>query len=594
MKAIGFSLEDEDASEVEHEDFMRGVIAKFGLRCFFCNLEGHFKSDCPQFWDAVADIKHPRHEEALSGVKASKSRLLSEAEARRKDKPQELATKKMQAVTEEIREPEPVTAADGNVVMKAKTGTELIADCHGGTEVNLVTALGFYSMFGSLESLLNLEQKQEMVKAISVEVFPGVLQTEQKYIGKWREAIETEMNIRQSESYYRPSGARYLVGSTLAPMCKSRYPVHFVAVDVKSTRTIVDQAFSVPKWVRLTRMSEKSYELLCKMFSAVPERTKEELESILGRRFMGYVSGNFSDFERQKQRGSTVTDYNTVDENDEVHRVMMEVEPLLEASGKRNWRSIMLTHDEFPCHCLLQTWWYPERSNLVLIWDSGELLSMGLPDSSGPITIVMVGVMMAIRLLEAHVRENNRQEAPTREQLQKLDCLKDLDLFETMCKILNIPMEVKKIWARRRLMPWFRANMTAWLYEYAKKHMSKHGRVYSGYQLDIGAGAFKRAFVTNRNAMTTAVKKISRTSERSGKEEMLKEDLERNVTLCLHNSFCRNRESNVDPLPCCKQRVEEQKCWRTASNSVRIANEVLQDTETESAESVSQEEEMEH
>ena len=72
------------------------------------------------------------------------------------------------------------------------------------------------------------------------------------------------------------------------------------------------------------------------MFSADPERTKEELESILGRKFMGYVSGNFSDFERQKQRGSTVTDYNTVDENDEVHRVMMEVEPLLEASGKRN------------------------------------------------------------------------------------------------------------------------------------------------------------------------------------------------------------------------------------------------------------------
>ena len=63
---------------------MRGVIAKFGPRCFFCNLEGHFKSEYPQFWDAVADIKHPRHDEALSGVKASKARLLSEAEARRK------------------------------------------------------------------------------------------------------------------------------------------------------------------------------------------------------------------------------------------------------------------------------------------------------------------------------------------------------------------------------------------------------------------------------------------------------------------------------------------------------------------------------
>ena len=133
------------------------------------------------------------------------------------------------------------------------------------------------------------------------------------------------MNIRHSETYRRQTAARYLVGSTLAPMCKSRYPVHFVAVEVKSTRTIVDQAFSVPKCVRLARMSEKSYDLLFKIFSAVPERIKAELESILGKKFMGYATGNFSDFERQKQKGSTVTDYNAVYENDEVQRVMMEL-----------------------------------------------------------------------------------------------------------------------------------------------------------------------------------------------------------------------------------------------------------------------------
>ena len=142
---------------------------------------------------------------------------------------------------------------------------------------------------------------------------------------------------------------------------------------------------------------------------------------------------------------------------------------------------------------------------------------MGLPDSSQPKTIVKLGVMMALRWLEAHVGENNRQETPAKEQLQELDCLKDLDLFETTCKILIIPMEVKKIWNRRRLMPWFRAKMTAWLYEYAKKHMSKHSRVYSAYQLDIGAGAFKRAFIFHRNALATTVKRISRTSECGGR-----------------------------------------------------------------------------
>ena len=97
--------------------------------------------------------------------------------------------------------------------------------------------------------------------------------------------------------------------------------------------------------------------------------------------------------------------------------------------------------------------------------------------------------------------------------------------------------------------------MTAWLNEYAKKQMSKHSRVYSAFQLEIGAGAFKRAFVTHRNTLTTIAKRTFRTSECDGKEkeEMLKEDLERNVKLCLHSSLCRNRESNVDPLPCCKK-----------------------------------------
>ena len=124
-----------------------------------------------------------------------------------------------------------LTILFGNMVMKAKTETELTADCHGGTEGSLVTALGFCSMFDSLESLLNLEQNYEMLTAISLEVFLGVSQTENKQIGKWSEVMEVKMNSRQSETYRRPSGSRYLVGSTMAPMWKSRYSVHLVAVE---------------------------------------------------------------------------------------------------------------------------------------------------------------------------------------------------------------------------------------------------------------------------------------------------------------------------------------------------------------------------
>ena len=84
MKAIVYFLDEVDATDEDHEENVRGLIMKYGPRCFFCNLQGHFKSDCTQFWGAVADSKHPRRDEALSGVKSSRARRLNEAEGGRR------------------------------------------------------------------------------------------------------------------------------------------------------------------------------------------------------------------------------------------------------------------------------------------------------------------------------------------------------------------------------------------------------------------------------------------------------------------------------------------------------------------------------
>ena len=54
--------------------------------------------------------------------------------------------------------------------------------------------------------------------------------------------------------------------------------------------------------------------------------------------------------------------------------------------------------------------------------------------------------MMAIRWLEARAKENNRQETTTKEQLERDDCLSDSYLFEIMRKVVNNPMEARKIW----------------------------------------------------------------------------------------------------------------------------------------------------
>ena len=93
-------------------------------------------------------------------------------------------------------------------------------------------------------------------------------------------------------------------------------------------------------------------------------------------------------------------------------------------------------------------------------------------------------------------------------------------------------------------MPWFRAVMTSWTYECSKRHMSRNTEAYHCFDLDIGPGAYMRAFLTHSNAVTTAVKRVAGAPcvTEAEKREVLRADLERNVSLCLHNSFCRNWE----------------------------------------------------
>ena len=222
----------------------------------------------------------------------------------------------------------------GRLSMSDKSAMELVADCDGVTDVNLITALRFCSMTSSIESLERLERAHELVTSLSVEIFPGALQTEQK-IGGWREALENEMNLKDSEAYHRPTGSKYMVGSSSAPYCNSKYPTHMVVMDARTQQVLVDQLFSVPKCVRLARMSERSYDLLAKIFRAVPKRSESELQDVVGEEFMRLNEGNVSEFQKQKASGALPTEFPTIEEKDDLHRILMEVEPLLGASGYR-------------------------------------------------------------------------------------------------------------------------------------------------------------------------------------------------------------------------------------------------------------------
>ena len=103
---------------------------------------------------------------------------------------------------------------------------------------------GFFSRMCSLRSL---ESEHYLGTALSVESWPGALQTTQKHIRGWKIGLEVEMGFPVSEAYGLPVNAKSLVGSVIANLCGSHYPLHMAMVEASSQRLLVDKAFSVPK-----------------------------------------------------------------------------------------------------------------------------------------------------------------------------------------------------------------------------------------------------------------------------------------------------------------------------------------------------------
>ena len=157
-------------------------------------------------------------------------------------------------------------------------------------------------------------------------------------------------------------------------------------------------------------------------------------------------------------------------------------------------------------------------------------------------------------------RESKTQTA---DSIYAIDYSRRLELFETACEVFAIPMGVRHVWSRIRFFPWFRATLTSWLYMVTKDHIKKHRKEYRQFLAEIGPEAFKRPLLTHRNAITTGWKRVGRVSRDNTKaiESILEEDLAKNVSLNLHNSFCLNRESKVNVLPNQAKRLQEQREW---------------------------------
>ena len=154
---------------------------------------------------------------------------------------------------------------------------QILADCYASTKVNLATALGFFQRMCSLLSLELPESEHQLFTALSVQSWPGVLQMIQKHIKKWKVGLEIELGFPVSEDYSLPMNAKFFVGSVMANFCEIHHPLHMSMVESSSQRVMIDKTSSVPKCVRLARMSHRLHQLLKKKWGAVPSPCVEDL-----------------------------------------------------------------------------------------------------------------------------------------------------------------------------------------------------------------------------------------------------------------------------------------------------------------------------
>ena len=99
-----------------------------------------------------------------------------------------------------------------DITEREKSEVQIVAECYASTNVNIATAVGFFSRMCSLQSLERLESEHHLVTALSVESWPGVLQVTQKHIKSWKVGLEAEMGFPMSEAYGLPLNAKTLMG----------------------------------------------------------------------------------------------------------------------------------------------------------------------------------------------------------------------------------------------------------------------------------------------------------------------------------------------------------------------------------------------
>ena len=118
-----------------------------------------------------------------------------------------------------------------------------------------------------------------------------------------------------------------------------------------------------------------------------------------------------------------------------------------------------------------------------------------------------------------------------------------------------------------------------------KDHMKKYSKEYRQFLAEIGPETFKRPLLTHRNAIPTGWQRVGRVSRDNTKarESILEEDLAKNMSMSLQNSFCLNKESKVKGLPNQAKRLQEQREWMRSIEQLKAWEEIVISSDDEEA-----------
>ena len=190
---------------------------------------------------------------------------------------------------------------------------------------------------------------------------------------------------------------------------KSVFPTHLVLIDSKTGHTLIDQLFHMPEIVEICYMSVPAFRRFRRITHHYRAPAKEVLwKAAAGNPVSSFLAGDR--VRRADKKGEKPED------NDHfLTRDAKQVEPLLVSSADRSSDCVNRTHKKLPCYCLSEGIWFTKQHCLMLVWDTNDLESVGVPHNDADIVIFCVNQYLPVRWNAENAKCSRKSLAISRE-----------------------------------------------------------------------------------------------------------------------------------------------------------------------------------